>query len=259
MFKPYRGPDVPRVVQPRVPRAVGDQQLPRHDDPQPAAARRDQPGARGAGLQLPDAGRGQQRRRAPACRSRSWSRTSITAYEVGYTGIIKQRATVTAAWFQNDTKNDVFFTQVASYRATTRRPAGRCRRSIVLEALYCPPGTTPSPARPCPFGAGNGLPAAFSYRNFGKVRQKGIELGMDGAISKEWSAFANYSYQPDADSDRLRQVGDEPAAEEPVQPRRQLQRAPVSRQPADQLPGQGLLAGRARQPLSRAAPTRSRR
>ena len=48
--------------------------------------------------------------------------TSITAYEVGYTGIIKQRATVSAAWFENETKNDVFFTQVASYRATNPPP-----------------------------------------------------------------------------------------------------------------------------------------
>ena len=44
---------------------------------------------------------------------------------------------------------------------------------------------------------GNGLPAAFSYRNFGKVQQKGLELGIDGAINKEWSAFANYTYQPE--------------------------------------------------------------
>jgi outer membrane receptor protein involved in Fe transport len=47
---------------------------------------------------------------------------------------------------------------------------------------------------------GNGLPAAFSYRNFGKTRQKGIELGVDGAINKELSAFANYSYQPDPEA-----------------------------------------------------------
>ena len=44
---------------------------------------------------------------------------------------------------------------------------------------------------------GNGLPAAFSYRNLGKVEQKGLELGIDGSFTKEWSGFANYSYQPD--------------------------------------------------------------
>ena len=81
---------------------------------------------------------------------------SMTAYEVGYTGIIRKRATVSAAFFLNDAKNDIFFTQVASYRAATP-PPGWPLPPFVLEALYCPPGTTPSQARPCPFGVGNGL------------------------------------------------------------------------------------------------------
>ena len=119
--------------------------------------------------------------------------TSITAYEIGYTGIIKQRATVTAAWFDNETKDDVFFTQVGSYRATNP-PPGWPLPPFALELLYCPPD--PAAGRTCPFGPGNGLPSAFSYRNFGKVRQKGIELGVDGAISKTLNGFVNYSYQP---------------------------------------------------------------
>jgi outer membrane receptor protein involved in Fe transport len=124
------------------------------------------------------------------------SETSLSAFELGYTGIINKRATVSAAFYINDTKDDVFFTQVASYRATTPPPNWPLP-PIVLEALYCPPGTTPSAARPCSFGVGNGLPLAYSYRNFGKVRQKGLELGVDGAITREWSAFANYAYQPE--------------------------------------------------------------
>jgi iron complex outermembrane receptor protein len=127
--------------------------------------------------------------------------TEINAFEVNYTGIIANRATVTAAWFQNETKNDVFFTQVGSYRANNQPPGWsqlfpRPLNALFIEALYCPPGTTPSAARPCPFGVGNGLPSAFSYRNFGKVRQRGVELGVDGSINKELSAFVNYSYQP---------------------------------------------------------------
>jgi outer membrane receptor protein involved in Fe transport len=118
---------------------------------------------------------------------------SISAYEVSYTGVLKNRATVTAAWFLNDTKDDVFFTQVASYRATNP-PPGWPLPAFALELLYCPP--TPAPGQNCPFGAGYGLPAAFSYRNLGKVRQTGLELGIDGAISKELTAFVNYSYQP---------------------------------------------------------------
>jgi outer membrane receptor protein involved in Fe transport len=129
---------------------------------------------------------------------------SITAYEVGFTGVIKQRATVSAAFFFNETKDDIFFTQVASYRATNPPPGWPPVPPIppvlgpaILEGLFCPPGFTPTAQRPCPFGVGNGLPSAFSYRNLGKVEQKGLELGIDGAFTKEWSGFANYSYQPD--------------------------------------------------------------
>jgi hypothetical protein len=127
--------------------------------------------------------------------------TEINAYEVSYTGIVARRATVTAAWYLNETKNDVFFTQVASYRATNMPPGWSQTfpfplNVLFIESLYCPPGATPTPARPCPFGAGNGLPSAFSYRNLGKVRQKGLELGVDGSVNKQVSAFINYSYQP---------------------------------------------------------------
>ncbi|HEY0663607.1 MAG TPA: TonB-dependent receptor, partial [Thiobacillaceae bacterium] len=128
---------------------------------------------------------------------------SITADEIGYTGVVRQRATVSVAFFFNETKDDIFFTQVASYRAANPPPRWPPFPPIppflggpILEGLYCRPTTTPG-SRPCPFGIGNGLPAGYSYRNLGKVEQKGLELGIDGAITKEWSAFANYSYQPD--------------------------------------------------------------
>jgi outer membrane receptor protein involved in Fe transport len=126
---------------------------------------------------------------------------SLTAYEVGYTAVLANRATVSAAFYINDTKDDIFFTQAASYRATMPPPGWPPPPippplgGVLLEALYCPPD--PPAGLPCPFGPGNGLPAAFTYRNFGEVRQKGIELGIDGAITREWSAFANYAYQAD--------------------------------------------------------------
>jgi outer membrane receptor protein involved in Fe transport len=120
--------------------------------------------------------------------------TSLSAFEVGYTGVIRKRATVSAAFYVNETKDDVFFTQVASYRATNP-PPGWPLPLVVLEVLNCP--ANPPAGRPCPFGAGNGLPLGFSYRNFGKVNQKGLELGIDGAITAEWGAFANYAFQPE--------------------------------------------------------------
>ncbi|HEX7086997.1 MAG TPA: TonB-dependent receptor [Vicinamibacterales bacterium] len=139
---------------------------------------------------------------APAVPAVDLTEQSITAYEIGYTGVIRQRATVSAAFFINETKDDIFFTQVASYRAASPPPGWSSTGLplVVLDLLYCPPGTTPSAQRPCPFGVGNGLPAAFSYRNLGKVRQKGFEVGIDGALTREWSAYANYSYQPEPEA-----------------------------------------------------------
>ncbi len=143
---------------------------------------------------------------APTVPAQDLVEQSLTAYEIGYTGIIKRRATVSAAFYINETKDDMFFTQVVSYRATNPPPGWppppipAFQGPFILEVLYCPPGTTPSAARPCPFGVGNGLPAAFSYRNLGKVRQKGFELGVDGALTSQWSAFVNYSHQPEPDA-----------------------------------------------------------
>ena len=198
------GADVPRVVQPRVPRAVGDQQLPRHDDHQPVAARRDQPGACRPGLQLPDPRRRQQRRPAAGDSSAGSGRARRSPRTRSATPASSSSAPRSRRPSTSTTRrDDVFFTQVASYRATNPPPGWPpppippFLGGIILEVLFCPPGTTPSAARPCPFGVGNGLPAAFSYRNFGKVQQKGLELGIDGAFNKEWSAFANYSYQPE--------------------------------------------------------------
>jgi hypothetical protein len=131
---------------------------------------------------------------APLVAPQDLSETSLSAFELGYTGVIRKRATVSAAFYINETKDDVFFTQVASYRASNPPPRWPLP-PIVLELLNCP--ANPPAGRPCPFGAGNGLPLAFSYRNFGKVKQKGLELGIDGAITREWSAFANYAFQPE--------------------------------------------------------------
>ena len=110
--------------------------------------------------------------------------TSLDAYEVGYTGTIRDRATVTAAFYVNDTKNDIFFTQVGSYNSHSV-PPGWMLPPQVLDLLIAKNA----------FGPGLGLPSAFSYRNFGKVRDKGLELGLDLAVNRDVHAYTNYSYQ----------------------------------------------------------------
>jgi outer membrane receptor protein involved in Fe transport len=111
---------------------------------------------------------------------------STESFEIGYTGIIKERATVSAAVYWTRNQDEIFFTQTGRYRATAP-PPGWPLPPIVLEVLP-PPCTTAT----CTTG---GLPSEFSYLNLGEVKNKGFELGVDGAINQAWNAFANYSFQ----------------------------------------------------------------
>lgn len=118
---------------------------------------------------------------------------STESFEVAYTGVIKNRATVSAAVYFTTNRDEIFFTQVGRYRATAP-PPGWPLPPVVLEVLppACAPGQT------CNTG---GLPSEFSYRNLGTVKNKGFELGIDGAVSRALNLFANYSYQATPDPD----------------------------------------------------------
>jgi outer membrane receptor protein involved in Fe transport len=106
---------------------------------------------------------------------------TLTAYEIGYSGILKKRATVTAAIYWNKTDDAIQFTQVARYTAANP-PPGWPLPPVVLELIAA---------------AGSPLPSSFSYLNLGTVKDKGIELGVDAAINRYLNVFTNYSYQWD--------------------------------------------------------------
>lgn len=130
---------------------------------------------------------------------------SIESFEVGYTGVIKNRATVSAAVYYTKNRNEIFFTQVGRYRAlappstwlATLAPTGLPAQSIlgILEVL--PPACS-SPTASCTTG---GLPSEFSYRNLGTNKNKGFELGVDGAVNRALNVFANYSFQAQPEPD----------------------------------------------------------
>ena len=109
----------------------------------------------------------------------------MDAFEVGYTGIIGNRATLSAAFYVNKTKNDISFTELTSERYTATNP---------------PPGW-PLPPAVIAAVPGGSFPAHFTYLNFGGVTQKGIELGIDGALNQFVHAFANYSWQGEPEPD----------------------------------------------------------
>jgi outer membrane receptor protein involved in Fe transport len=109
---------------------------------------------------------------------------SLTAYELAYTGMPVGQTLVGVAFYVNDTKNDILFRQVGSYTAAAP-PPGWPLPPAVLNLLIANNA----------FGEGNGLPSVLSYRNYGSVRQKGIELSVDSPVTQSTKVFVNYSYQ----------------------------------------------------------------
>jgi iron complex outermembrane receptor protein len=121
---------------------------------------------------------------------------SMDAYEIGYSGVIANRASVSAAWYYNVMVDEIYFTQVASY-SSKNVPPGWPLPPIYLDQLIAANA----------FGPGLGLPSGYSYLNSsnlagctsgsdcGKVRTQGLELGVDFTVSSHVNAFANYSWQ----------------------------------------------------------------
>jgi outer membrane receptor protein involved in Fe transport len=108
---------------------------------------------------------------------------TMTAYEIGYTGVLSRRATVTAAVYWNTTDDAIFFTQTARYTATNPPLTWPPQIPTFVLNLIPPPG----------------LPSLFSYQNLGTVHDKGIELGVDGVVNRYLNVNVNYSYQADPD------------------------------------------------------------
>ena len=130
-------------------------------------------------------------------------RHSLDAYEIGYSGVIANRASVSAAWYYNSMVDEIYFTQVASY-SSSNVPPGWPLPPAYLDAIIASGK----------FGQGMGLPSGYSYlnssfiapcgdpvkqvkldENCGKVRTQGIELGIDFTVSRNVNAFVNYSWQ----------------------------------------------------------------
>ena len=103
---------------------------------------------------------------------------SLTAYEVGYRGTF-ERYSVSAAVYLNETSDSIFFTQ-AGISSSQQPPPRWPLPPFILDVLVA---------------TGNGLPSSFTYLNFEKVRDKGIELSLDTRVNDEVSLLANYSWQ----------------------------------------------------------------
>jgi outer membrane receptor protein involved in Fe transport len=108
------------------------------------------------------------------------SEEQMDAYELGYVGTFPGRVVLSASVYRNKTRNLIDF-YPASFYTSSNPPAGW---PLPPELLDAPP-------------LRNSLPSSFSYRNVGQIINRGVELAVNARPSREWSWFANYSYQAD--------------------------------------------------------------
>jgi iron complex outermembrane receptor protein len=123
---------------------------------------------------------------------------SLTAYEIGYTGTFAGKTTFQVAFYINDQDDNINFFQLANdvdpYTPQNPPPG--------WDALFAPLGPLAIPVSRGTLAVmaqrGIFLPrTAFTYLNLGPIRNKGAEVGIDHAFNREWSAYANYSWQDD--------------------------------------------------------------
>ena len=105
----------------------------------------------------------------------------MTAYEVGYTGVVRDRVNVTGSVYWNTTHGGIYFTPAAVYTAANPPPTW--------------PGVLPTGILSLLASRGVLLPSQFTYLNLGEIRDKGIELGVDTPLTRGLNVFANYSHQ----------------------------------------------------------------
>jgi iron complex outermembrane receptor protein len=103
----------------------------------------------------------------------------LTAYEVAYSNRVLSAMTVGVAAYVNRTRNMIMFTQTGTY-TSANPPPGWPIAPAALDALVA---------------AGQGLPAEYSYRNFDKVTDRGVELSLDARVNATVNTFINYTWQ----------------------------------------------------------------
>jgi iron complex outermembrane receptor protein len=106
----------------------------------------------------------------------------MDAFEISYTANIANRAMVSAAWYYNQFSDEIFFTQTGEYGRLTPPAGWPASLGVAAWAggLY---------------DRGIRFPSSFTYLNLGKVKNMGLELGVDAVLTDTVSGYANYSFQ----------------------------------------------------------------
>jgi outer membrane receptor protein involved in Fe transport len=95
---------------------------------------------------------------------------TLTAFEIGYSGVVAPRTTVSASVYWNNTDGSIGFTPVAFFSSAAPPPGWP------LPPAFVPPNT---------------LPSRYTYLNLGTVKDKGVELGVDTAVNTFVNVFVN--------------------------------------------------------------------
>lgn len=101
---------------------------------------------------------------------------TMNAFEVGYTGTFAGRITVTVSAYTNISRDRIFFV-AADYYTPAAPPPGWPLPPSALDQIP--------------------LPKTFTYRNLGRLVDRGVEVSADAKVTRALTAFANYSWQAD--------------------------------------------------------------
>ncbi len=243
IFKPQPDQAIRALVQPRVPCPVAHQQLPRRP---PSSTR----WISGASTRSSPGGSTTSRLRRSATRTSCRRPPTRWSWPIPVSSTNGPPSRSPSTTRKTPTKSSS--PRPARYRATNPPPGWTTALAplppaTALGVLEVLPPPCPSLTEPCTTG---GLPSEFSYRNLGEVINKGIELGVDGAVSQSLNVFANYSWQADPDPDFDESESQLPA-EQSRQPRVQLQPRQLARQRVFLVGRRCVLAGCPGRPLFR--------
>ncbi len=114
----------------------------------------------------------------------------MDAFELGYSAsLVDNRVILSAAYYYTKLTDEIFFTQTGEYGPLSPPPGWPAVLNPAWAALY----TGLATGKPTRF------PTQFTYLNLGVVKNQGVELGVDAALTPTTSIYANYSYQRDPD------------------------------------------------------------
>ena len=228
LIKPRREPDVPRLVQQGLSLAVGDQQLHRLDH---LAADRSEP-------PQPCASRAQYLLPVAVVGNTELEVQSLDAFEIGYSGVVANgRAIISAAYYMNWLKNDILFTQDGDVytrgqpAAELAAAAGRDRACSPQRVIF--------------------LPSHVHLPELRQEHEPGHRARRQRLRQQVRQRLRQLLVSERPGSEGLSALRAEPAAEQPLQRRRQLHLRQVPGQPLGHLHRRGVLAGRARRSVPR--------